>query len=77
MPEVEDRDQVYRDFHQAVNMAPAELEHWLGSEESRGAGWKADGAGESIAHASAATSSPFCVPRRRISTTGTMRICAR
>ena len=47
-----DRDKVYRDFSRAVNMAPAELEEWLESEESRKVGWKADGRSESIGHAS-------------------------
>ena len=47
-----DRDKVYRDFGRAVNMAPAGLEEWLESEESRRVGWKADGRSESIGHAS-------------------------
>jgi hypothetical protein len=46
-----DQDRVYRDFGRAVNMAPAELEDWLASEESKRVGWKPDG-GESIGHAS-------------------------
>ena len=47
-----DKDKVYRDFSRAVNMAPAELEDWLESEQSRKVGWKADGRSESIGHAS-------------------------
>ncbi len=47
-----DKDKVYRDFTRAVNMAPAELEDWLETEESRKVGWKADGRRESIGHAS-------------------------
>ena len=47
-----DKDKVYRAFGDAVNMAPAELEDWLESEESRKVGWKADGRSESIGHAS-------------------------
>ena len=47
-----DRDQIRRDFGAAVNMAPAELEQWLETEESRKVGWKADGRSESIGHAS-------------------------
>ena len=47
-----DKDKVYRDFARAVNMEPAELEEWLDSEESLKVGWKADGRGESIGHAS-------------------------
>ncbi len=46
-----DKDKVYRDFGRAVNMAPAELEDWLASEESKRVGWKPDG-GESVGHAS-------------------------
>lgn len=50
-----DRDKVYRDFGEAVNMAPAELETWLETEESRKVGWKGPdgkGTGESVGHAS-------------------------
>jgi hypothetical protein len=47
-----DKDKVYRDFARAVNMAPAALEAWLESEQSRKVGWKAEGRGESIGHAS-------------------------
>lgn len=49
-----DRDKVWREFGAAVNMAPAELEDWLETEESRKVGWKgADGAArESVGHAS-------------------------
>lgn len=50
-----DRDKVYREFGAAVNMAPAELEAWLETEESRKVGWKGPdgkGGGESVGHAS-------------------------
>ena len=47
-----DRDKVYREFGRAVNMAPAELEEWLETDESRKVGWKADGRSESIGHES-------------------------
>ena len=47
-----DKDKVYRDFARAVNMAPAALEAWLESEQSRKVGWKANGRSESIGHAS-------------------------
>ena len=49
-----DRDKVRREFGQAVNMAPGELEKWLKSEESRKVGFKGkDGtAKESVGHAS-------------------------
>ena len=53
MPEF-DKDKVRRDFAEAVNMATAELEKWLKTEESRKVGFKgADGsASESVGHAS-------------------------
>ena len=49
-----DRDKVYREFAGAVNMAPAEIEAWLKTAESRKVGYKgADGkAKESVGHAS-------------------------
>ena len=50
-----DRDEVVRDFHQAVNMSAAELTRWLDTEESREVGWKGEdgqGAGESVGHKS-------------------------
>jgi len=48
----DDHDQVYRNFHDAVNMAPAEIEEWLDTDESRSVGIKKDGATESVGHAS-------------------------
>ena len=47
----EERDDIRRRFDAAVNMAPAELEQWLETEESRRVGQKKDG-GESVGHAS-------------------------
>ncbi|MGY1638623.1 DUF3140 domain-containing protein [Geodermatophilus sp. SYSU D00742] len=47
----EDRDTVRREFGEAVNMTPAELERWLGTDESQAVGQK-DGGGESTGHAS-------------------------
>lgn len=47
-----DRDQVYARFHDVVNMAPAELEEWLTSDQSRRVGFKRPGASESVGHAS-------------------------
>ena len=49
-----DRDKVRKDFGTAVNMAPAELERWLRSADSRKVGFKGkDGqAKESVGHAS-------------------------
>jgi hypothetical protein len=48
----DDHDQVYRNFHDAVNMAPAEIEEWLETEESHAVGIRKDGATESVGHAS-------------------------
>jgi len=49
-----DQDKVRKEFGEVVNMAPAELERWLRSEESRKVGFKGkDGtAKESVGHAS-------------------------
>jgi uncharacterized protein DUF3140 len=47
-----DRARIWQDFSAAVNMAPAELERWLESDESKRVGQKKDGAGESVGHAS-------------------------
>lgn len=47
----DDDDQTRRDFRDAVNMSPAELEKWLDTDESQEVGQK-DGGGESTGHAS-------------------------
>ena len=50
-----DREKLRKDFDEAVNMGPAEIEKWLKTDESRAVGWKGDsgsGSGESIGHAS-------------------------
>ena len=52
MTSILDRDQIYARFHAAVNMAPAELEEWLESDESFKVGYKRPGEAESIGHAS-------------------------
>lgn len=52
MAKQDDHETVWRKFHEAVNMAPAEIEDWLGTEESREVGIKRDGASESVGHAS-------------------------
>ncbi|MBC9033529.1 DUF3140 domain-containing protein [Sphingomonas sp. JC676] len=51
MPARDDPDEIYARFHDAVNMAPAEIEAWLETSESRKVGVKRDG-GESVGHAS-------------------------
>ncbi len=47
-----DRDHIYSRFHDAVNMAPAELDKWLKTEESHKVGFRKDGNKESVGHAS-------------------------
>ena len=47
-----DRGQVFARFQAAVNMAPAEIEEWLGTEQSQRVGFKRPGETESIGHAS-------------------------
>jgi hypothetical protein len=52
MPAKDDHDQVWKNFHEAVNMEAAEIEDWLETEESRKVGFKREGATESVGHAS-------------------------
>ena len=47
-----DDKQVREDFHDAVNMTPSELEHWLDTDESKAVGQKSGGSGESTGHES-------------------------
>ena len=47
-----DRTQIRRDFEAAVNMSAAEIEAWLKTPESKRVGFKRDGKGESVGHAS-------------------------
>lgn len=47
----DDKKSIRAEFHDAVNMAPAELEKWLESDESKSVGDSSDG-GESTGHAS-------------------------
>lgn len=47
----DDQEQAYADFHDAVNMAPKELEDWLETDDSKAVGQKSGG-GESTGHAS-------------------------
>ncbi len=51
MAEDDDPDTVRKEFRDAVNMSPSELEEWLGTEESRSVGQKEGGSGESTGHA--------------------------
>ncbi len=45
------KQQVYDDFNEATNMAPAELERWLQTDESKSVG-QDSGDGESTGHQS-------------------------
>ncbi len=47
-----DRAKIAADFAAAVNMAAGELAAWLETPESRRVGFKRDGGGESVGHAS-------------------------
>ncbi|GAA3036475.1 DUF3140 domain-containing protein [Streptosporangium longisporum] len=47
----EGRDRIAADFDQAVNMTAAELEGWLGTDESKAVG-DSSGGGESTGHRS-------------------------
>jgi hypothetical protein len=48
----DDRKEVRDEFGRSVNMTRSELERWLGTEESKAAGQKPDGGGESTGHES-------------------------
>ena len=45
-----DRETIWKDFHDAVNMSPSELERWLKSEDSKEVGWTREGEHESVGH---------------------------
>lgn len=45
----DERVEIRKDFREAVNMAPAELEEWLATDESKAVGDRDDG--ESTGHA--------------------------
>ncbi|MEO3813144.1 DUF3140 domain-containing protein [Sphaerisporangium sp. B11E5] len=47
----DDRDRTAKEFHEAVNMTPVELERWLATGESESAGQRS-GDEESIGHRS-------------------------
>ena len=47
-----DRQRIALQFQEAVNLEPDELEAWLDTEESKAVGYKRDGRGESVGHAS-------------------------
>jgi hypothetical protein len=45
-----DREAIWKDFNDAVNMSAAALEKHLETEESRSVGWTHDGEGEAVGH---------------------------
>ena len=45
-----DREAIWREFSESVNMTPAALEKWLETEDSRSVGWTHDGEGEAVGH---------------------------
>ncbi len=47
-----DEEAAIREFHEAVNMTPAQIEKWLGTEQSQQVGQKKDGEAESTGHQS-------------------------
>ena len=47
-----DDAEVIAAFHEAVNMTAGQIEHWLGTAESKEVGQKAEGASESTGHQS-------------------------
>jgi uncharacterized protein DUF3140 len=48
----DDNDDTRKEFDDAVNMTAAELEKWLGTDESKSVGQKSRGSGESTGHES-------------------------
>ena len=45
-----DKPAIDKSFAEAVNMSPAELERWLGTEDSRSVGWTHEGEHEAVGH---------------------------
>nr|WP_295370822.1 DUF3140 domain-containing protein [uncultured Sphingosinicella sp.] len=48
----QDRETIWKEFGEAVNMTPAELEKWLKTQESQKVGWTHDGESEAVGHQS-------------------------
>jgi uncharacterized protein DUF3140 len=48
----DDRDDIRKDFGEAVNMSASELATWLDTDESKAVGQKSGGSGESTGHES-------------------------
>jgi len=49
--DAQEKEEVYQDFKEKVNMAPQEIEDWLGTKESKSVG-QDSGDGEAIGHKS-------------------------
>ncbi|MGB7785800.1 MAG: DUF3140 domain-containing protein [Salinimicrobium sp.] len=47
----EEKEEIYKEFHELVNMSPKEIEEWLKEDESKEVG-QDSGDGESIGHKS-------------------------
>lgn len=47
-----DRESIWKEFGEAVNMTPGELNDWLGTEESKSVGWTHEGENETVGHES-------------------------
>ena len=47
----DEKEEIYQDFKEKVNMQPKEIEDWLETEESKSVGYSEDG-GESVGHKS-------------------------
>ena len=45
-------DDIAAEFRRLVNMRPAQLRHWLDSEESQSVGWTQEGEQEAVGHQS-------------------------
>jgi len=47
-----EKQRIYEDFNEAVNMTPKELEDWLETDESRDVGFTHEGESEAVGHKS-------------------------
>ncbi|GGK48478.1 DUF3140 domain-containing protein [Salinarimonas ramus] len=48
----QEKQEIYREFGEAVNMTPKELEDWLETDESKEVGWTHEGESEAVGHKS-------------------------
>ena len=47
---MDNEQKILKEFDDAVNMAPAEIEKWLDTDESKKVGWKDSDGKESVGH---------------------------